>query len=44
MKDKFDGMAITRKASEYAKKKGADKAQVHLGRDEKYELDRKSVV
>jgi PmbA protein len=39
MKEKFDGMDIVRTACEYAKKNGADKAQVSLGRGEKYELN-----
>ena len=38
MKD-FDGMNIVRKTCEYAKKNGADKAQVKLNRGEKYELN-----
>ena len=39
MKKDFDGMAIVRGACEYAKKCGAEKAQVRLSRDEKYELN-----
>jgi len=35
----FDGIGIVRNVCEYAKKNGADKAQVKLNRGEKYELN-----
>ena len=39
MMKEFDGMNIARGACEYAKKNGADKAQINLLRGEKYELN-----